>query len=337
MESTAPNAEVSQAAPASLPEAPASTPDKASVALESVDDIAAALKKAQVQPAESATEEAPPEEGESVEGQEPVEREPAKPQEPAAAAAPASWGKEAQVVFAKLPPELQAEVTKRETERESFVNRKSQEAAQSRQEAKALYQYATSELREAVAQAEAAVLAEFGNIDLTALKQQDPATYLKIEGMFEMRQASIQKAREHLRTLEEAGQAKYQREMDTHLGHAATEAKEKVSAVMGDGFSPAVWKGQAAQYLADVGAPMEHIHGLTHAYQLEIVAKAMKYDELRKSAETAKSKVAAAPKVMAPKGGAPANGESEAKRKAFEDFRKNPSDNDAIAAYLKYV
>lgn len=57
--------------------------------------------------------------------------------------APVSWDAEAKAKFAELPRELQETVTKREAEREKFVQSKSQEATRARQEA---IQTATSEL-----------------------------------------------------------------------------------------------------------------------------------------------------------------------------------------------
>lgn len=47
---------------------------------------------------------------------------------------PVSWDAEAKAKFAELPRELQETVTKRETERERFVQSKAQEAARARQE-----------------------------------------------------------------------------------------------------------------------------------------------------------------------------------------------------------
>ena len=57
--------------------------------------------------------------------------------------APVSWDAEAKAKFAELPRELQETVTKREAEREKFVQQKSQEATRARQDA---VQSATSEL-----------------------------------------------------------------------------------------------------------------------------------------------------------------------------------------------
>lgn len=48
-------------------------------------------------------------------------------EKPAAVAAPVTWGNEAKELFAQLPQELQAQVAKRETEREQAVNRAMQE------------------------------------------------------------------------------------------------------------------------------------------------------------------------------------------------------------------
>ena len=53
-------------------------------------------------------------------------------------AAPASWGKDAQAVFSQLPAPLQAEVAKRETERERVVQQAFQERQQMQQARQAL-------------------------------------------------------------------------------------------------------------------------------------------------------------------------------------------------------
>jgi hypothetical protein len=98
-------------------------------------------------------EEEQPAEGEPVEGEaEGADDEPGIEEEADELPpidAPVSWDAEAKAKFAELPRELQETVTKRETERERFVQQKSQEAAQARQ---TVAQQAQSELAQYDAQ-----------------------------------------------------------------------------------------------------------------------------------------------------------------------------------------
>lgn len=79
--------------------------------------------------------EAPEDDGEPVEGDEEEgadsEGEEAEEQAPAVDA-PHSWSKEDKELFADLPPEAQAVIARREKERDSFVNAKAREAADTR-------------------------------------------------------------------------------------------------------------------------------------------------------------------------------------------------------------
>lgn len=336
---TAPTAEASPG-PAPLAEAPASESGPGlDHSLDDADSIVAALeaKETADQQAASPAEAQPEETEEPSEAEEPATTAEDEAPPEAAEAAPSSWGKDAQEVFAKLPPEIKAEVVKRETEREAFVNRKAQEAAQSRKEAAALHGYATQELSQVLGMASAAIEGEFSGIDWPALKQQDPALATRLEGMRQERLAAVERAMEHQRILQEAGQRKYLADLDGHLRAEAQNAIGKIGAIVGDGFESGQWKNEAAQYLTGMGAPPEHINGLSHTYQLELVAKAMQYDRMKKDAAAAQAKIADAPKVMAPKGGGAAETGGAQKKAAMDRLRRDPNSLEAVVEALKYT
>mgnify|MGYP001556217125 CR=1 FL=1 len=120
--------------------------------------------------------------------------------------APVSWDAEAKAKFAELPRELQETVAKRETERERFVQQKSQEAKQAQQSA---LQQAQSEL----AQINAAYAEQLQHIAQSVTVQEpdpmlqvtDPVAYA--QQMRAARQADAQRSQAQQQAQHHAQQA----------------------------------------------------------------------------------------------------------------------------------
>ena len=124
--------------------------------------------------------------------------------------APVSWDAEAKAVFAGLPREAQEIVTKREAERERFVQSKSQEAARAKQEIEvsayqqlAQYERTVSEQIQALAQQ---IAPQRPN---PALLQHDPQAFYQLQAEYE---AGIAQQRELQQQAHQYAEQAHQRE-----------------------------------------------------------------------------------------------------------------------------
>jgi hypothetical protein len=286
--------------------------------------------------------------GQPKEGEGQPEADPAKPkdaqkkegdqgQPEASDAPPESWNAQAKEAWAKLPPEIKAEVQRVEAVRDQVVAGEVQERQRAVEISQAIYDYAQTELNQAILASRAALEGEFGTIDWNALRQTNPEMALQLEGLQSRRLAGLQAIMEQQRQLTEAGEAYQRQQYGRYLMEQGKDAVARIKAVVGEEVTPAAWKAEAVKYLTAKGVPPEHIAGLAHGYQVEILAKAMKYDQMMGAAQTADNKLAAAPKVMPPKAGPAGPGADEGKsglQKARALIDRNPNSNDNIAAAL---
>lgn len=109
-------------------------------------------------------------EEDTAEGEEQEDAEPAIP-------APVSWTAEEKAEFAKLPKSLQETLTRRETEREKFVQTKAQEAARSRSEAETQALAQVQQLQQSYAQQVKALLPEVPAKPPYTLQAQNPYAF----------------------------------------------------------------------------------------------------------------------------------------------------------------
>lgn len=104
--------------------------------------------------------------------------------------APVSWDAEAKAEFAKLPRDLQETVTKREAERERFVQQKSQEAARAKQEVEqAAYQQLASYEKQVAEQLSQYAQQIGPKRPDPAMLQYDPAGFYAQQAQYEAAQA----------------------------------------------------------------------------------------------------------------------------------------------------
>jgi hypothetical protein len=252
-------------------------------------------------------------------------------------APPESWNVRAKEAWAKLSPEIRAEVRRVEAERNQFVAGEVRERRRAAEISQAVYEYARTELDQAILASEAALDGEFGGLDWDALRRDDPEKALQLEGLRSRRRAGLQAVMEQRRQLARAGESHRLREHGRYLLGQLEDAKNRLKAVAGEEVTPKAWKAEAVKYLTGQGVPPEHIAGLAHGYQIEILAKAMKYDQLMGAAQAAENKLAAAPKVMPPKAGPAgpgAGGGRSGMREAMARLNQDPYSNENIAAVL---
>jgi hypothetical protein len=222
--------------------------------------------------------------------------------QPAAVEAPAGWGTDAKAIFDKLPPEIKAEVARRETERERFVNAKGQEAAELKKERDRMLTDGKQLLQQGLYAAKMAVESDFSGIDWIKLQQTDPVTYLQLDGQRRERLRAVEQAMQAHAAFERQQQAQYIKSEGERLKTEIEAVKPKLQALMGKDWNATAYASDVRQYLEKIGAPKEHAENINHGYQLEIATKAMLYDRQEKLRATAAQKIAAAPKMQPVRG-----------------------------------
>lgn len=294
--------------------------------LESMEDIVSALEKAE------AESNAPPEDGR---GEEEAEAQGAEADTSVEVEAPASWSDEDKALMASLPPELRQSLTRREAERERVVQARAEEAHAARQAHDNLHQWASSTLGAAVEAAKIAVEADFANVDWLGLQKNDPATFLQLDAMRQERLAGLERAMSQQQALAQHERQQHQARYGQHLQSELATALPAVQKVMGQGFEAQSFKKDLSEYLTGIGAPREHINDIGYGYQLVMATKAMMYDKMEKSRESAARKVAEAPKVQGTKARLDNAGGKEAEvRRARAALDRNPNSKDNLVRLL---
>jgi hypothetical protein len=225
----------------------------------------------------------------------------------AAIAAPASWTRDEQEAFTKLPPALQQTISRRESQREAVLTQRSQEAAEARrsydgerQAAVALRQEYLQGLQKmltlAVPEAQA-----FSNVDWVALAQQNPAESVRLQAMRE-------DLRNRLGAIEgqfQQQQAQLSQYQQQQLGEVVAKEHQALNEKMpdyGDQVKGAQLRKDLSTYLAERGGFTPQEISTAYDHRMVVIAtKAMLYDRqisAAASADTKRNNVA--PQVRAP-------------------------------------
>jgi hypothetical protein len=284
---------------------------------------------------DSGTEQATEESAEGT-GADEQETEASEEEQPAAPTIkpPASWAKDAQEAFAKLPPELQEVVSAREKEREAFANTKAQEAAQARKEREELLTYATQEVTQTLRMAQDAIEGEFAGIDWLALQASDPNTFLQLDALRRQRLEKIQGLQQQRDTLAKEQDAVRVAQARATLQQEAEKVKPVLQGLMGETFSEKTFPGEITKYLVAQGVPEAVLGNMSTGWELTISTKAMLYDKMQQAKAQATKKVASAPQVQ--KSGAKHmvadSGRAQKAKSAYARLEKTGSIEDAVAA-----
>lgn len=253
-----------------------------------------------------------------------------------AADAPATWSPEEKAMFGQLPPALQQAVVRRETERERFAHAKAQETALARHQLGQLTQWAHQRMEQSLQVAQMSIEGDFAGIDWLALQKADPGTYLQLDAARRERYAMLQQtAAEHQR-LSEFGMHQLRQAEAERLQGEYNAVMPQLAAVLGADMDKASVRKDVAAYLRSIGAPPEHIDGISHAYQLSMAVKAMLWDKAADTRAQAAQKVAAAPKVQKTSGRGTDSAERDPGR-ARDALRRNGSSTENVANALKHL
>lgn len=218
--------------------------------------------------------------------------------------APNWWDAEAKGKFNELPPELQEIVKAQEDKREAITQRFKQQAteAQRQFEAQAKELASLAERAESVFEkAQAAFQSRWDGMTPEVWQElyaTDPATATQLKFEYDLEQ-------DQLRQVEQTRQAASKQAQEQHYA----EQRAKLQEIAPDLSSNPERLQSLGRYIVDNGIPPEAIAQAT-AEELNLVYKAMKYDEMQSRARAAKTQTQqqAAPKPTPQKSLAPSTG-----------------------------
>lgn len=245
--------------------------------------------------------------------------------------APASWAKEGQDAFKKLPRDMQELIAERERAREAFTNQKAQEAATIRKELTETASWVQTQLGTLLEAGKLAIEADFAGIDWTQLQISDPENFIRIRGMYDQRMQQLNRVAAEKQRLDAAAQQQTQAETQRYLAEEKEKAVAALTGILGRDADMKAHAGNVQKYLTESYGYSPQDVAITDHRHLTIVTKAMLYDQGRTAREAAQQKVASAPKVMQPKSPPPQPSGKQAVQKAQSRLEKSGSIDDAIA------
>lgn len=283
-------------------------------------------------PAAAAPEESEPVETGDDAAPEEASGEPEQEAEPETPAIepPLSWKADKKELFKQLPPELQAAIAERESEREKFVKRQSNEAVEAKKAAEAERtaiqqerQTALSTLQSIIPALQEQIQGEFKDIksisDIEKLAREDPARFV----VWQAKQQALAQAhqqQQHLATLQTQEQEKAQRE---YLDEQSKFLSEKLPQ-WSDPEKGKALRSEIKEYLLESGYKDEELARLVDHRDLITVHKAMLYDRAQKARAKAAPVKPEAPKPI--KSGSPAGKQTDEKRAALRQQLKRSGD-----------
>lgn len=243
---------------------------------------------------------------------------------------PSGMSEADKAVFAQLPPELQAWVSKRESETRADYTRKTQEVAEHRK--------AVSAEREMLAgamQQYDAILARFTDQEIAppnpALRNSDPvafeeqmAAYVHAKHTQEIAQKERAQNARQFKAMQEAQTREYIDQQERAL-------EEMKSPLARSSKDSAKIRKEVFEYGVKSGIPPEVLKQAS-AIEMSLLHKARLYDAQQAAAKAVKTVPPAAPKVQAP-GPAKAMGRPSNLAVAIRNLEANPTRESLAAAY----
>ena len=269
----------------------------------------------------------PAEPGEKTEDAQPGEE---TPKDAADVPVPEGWEN---AVWQGLPPEVRHIVHAREQAHAQAMAQAEQERQEVLRRQEQFAVAANAQIQQALATMRQIVEGEYGNVDWNSLAQSDPAAYVRLRQACNARMSAVSRIQQGV--AQAAGQYEAARAAEAQKAMASEFARvhPEIRALVGAGFDGRTFASDMAAYMQEQGCPAEVINGLSKAYEVKLVAKAMLYDRLMARRAAAVRKVAEAPKVQEPRGAAPANTGRAVRARAL--LNRNPNSTDALAALFE--
>lgn len=205
---------------------------------------------------------------------------------------PASWTAEAKELFAKLPPELQQAVAKRESDREAFLTTQSQKATEEAKRLEAERQQVAQDRAQQVTLLQSVLyqltpeLQRFQGIDWDKLAAEKPAEWAVQRQAFESLQLRWNMAQQQIGNIQQTQRAEQEKQHTTYLQEQYKQLTTKVPEYA-DRAKLKAFQDDLVKYLPEVTA--QEIAAIGDHRQLLIARDAMLYrkgEALRAQAKT---------------------------------------------------
>jgi hypothetical protein len=232
-------------------------------------------------------------------------------EKPAAIVPPASWSAEDKALFSKLPPEAQAVVARRESERDRVVNQRTEEIAQERKgwdaerraistERQGYLQSLQQMVHLALPEAKA-----FEGVDWAKLAAENPAEYVRLTGMREQLRGRIGALQQEIGRVTQQQTAEQQQLFQRRR---ADEQQLLVSKVpdFGDAEKGPKLAADLRGWLSKEGFDEREIGTAIDHRLLAMAVKAMRYDVAEAARASSVTKKANPPPTVQKPGSAPA-------------------------------
>lgn len=278
-------------------------------------------------------------------GEEEGQSEPEAEETPAAPAIepPASWSADDKAEFAKLPPDLQAVVSRRESERDKLITQRTQEIADQRKAAEAEREAIATErdtlnrsLHQALLMA-VPELQQLAQIDWDRLSSENPALYVQLDQRrvaLKERASAIQADQQRLLQQNAAEEAKRRGEILAEQRRILAEKIPEFS----DPEKARKLSGDLTANLAHYGYTPEEVHQAVDHRAILVAQDAMRWRQYEAARKAADAKRTATPAPVVQKPGAPAQVSTAQKQHEAKMARfRSSGDSRDLAEVLKQI
>lgn len=272
--------------------------------------------------------------------------EPSKPVDGSDEGAPDYWTAEDKAAWKQVPEGLRPIITKYEQQRTAFVNEKTREAAQAREEAVRVAQSATGIVEQAAAwwqqngpAFQQAFADKWSKVDWNKLAGDNPGEWMRLRQERDSEQALLAEANRR----GQADRAVAQRRAERDFVEARRSEHEKLAAKLPAFFGPTAAQKtyqELTQFLVTKGIAAERVAALYEAPILELALAAMRFEQAQQQASTVKSSAANSAARTTPTRVAPGpalragDRNAEAAGRVGERFRSSGGGSIADAAEL---
>lgn len=261
---------------------------------------------------------------------------------------PASWSAEEKAQFAKLPPEAQATIARRESQRDKLIQQRTQEIAEQRKATEAertaiegqRKQYLESlQVLMGAAVPEAKKFAEITDAQWQQLSVENPAEYVRLraarDGLVE-RLGRVQA--EMQRVGQEQAQAQ-QKRIGEYLAQERTKLVERIPEFGDEAKAAALTKELNATLTSHYGFTAEEIASAGDHRQIALAVDAMRWRQAEAARKAAEGKRANTPPRMQQPNAAPQqdSGQARAYREKRAQLARTGSTRDAAALFAEIL
>lgn len=238
---------------------------------------------------EEEQEEAPEIEAADVDAEEEIELEAEEEEveeERAQLPPPKSWSAEDQAAWAKVPPEVQEVIAKREADRDRAVQEATTKAGRAAAEVKTLaegYTQVAAQVTDDVTRAARDWQARWGNVDWVAYANQDPQAYIAHKAQADAERQQIVEYAQYLEKVKADADKAAKLARDAFLTEEWTKLAE-LSPELADPKEGKARRAEVIEYLGVQGFAQEMLADISAA-EMTIARKAMLWDNAQKAAK----------------------------------------------------